>query len=132
MPSFSKNNISASICDSFELIRINFNFNIIHGHQIKSSIFGALICLLINKPFIFTVHGSYTYLSILNKFLVFFVFLLSKNISFVNYELFRQYPLLYRKIIINKYQIVFNGIEIPVNYNLIDIYSKYSIPYRKK
>jgi len=103
------------------------DIDIIHGHHIKA----MSIFLILNKKFkiksIYTVHGSYLFLSKSNAWLLKLIFRLSDKIIFVNKTLYDVLPKSYKDIIADKYEIILNGIEIDYKYKEIDIYHKFNI-----
>jgi len=103
------------------------DIDIIHGHHIKA----MSIFLILNKKFkiksIYTVHGSYLFLSKSNAWLLKLIFRLSDKIIFVNKTLYDVLPKSYKDIIADKYEIILNGIEIDYKYKEIDIYQKFNI-----
>jgi len=103
------------------------DIDIIHGHHIKA----MSIFLILNKKFkiksVYTVHGSYLFLSKSNAWLLKLIFRLSDKIIFVNKTLYDILPKSYKDIIKDKYEIILNGIEIDYEYKNIDIYHKFNI-----
>ncbi len=101
--------------------------DIIHGHHIKA----MAIFLFINSIFriesIYTVHGSYLFLSKSNSILLKFIFHFTDRVTFVNKMLYDVLPTSYKSLIINKYKIILNGVEIDYKYKKIDIYKKFNI-----
>ncbi|MCK4441555.1 MAG: glycosyltransferase, partial [Sulfurovaceae bacterium] len=101
--------------------------HIVHGHHIKA----MSIFLLLNKRLkiksIYTVHGSYLFLSRGNALLLKFIFKLSDKIIFVNKTLYSVLPKSYKDIIKDKYEIILNGVEVDYQYKKVDIYQKFNI-----
>lgn len=104
---------------------------VIHGHHVKS----AAIFLFFNMFFgfknIYTVHGSYLYLSKINKRLFNFVICNTNYIAFVNTTLYDQLPNKIKKKISDKYQIIFNGVEDQYEFEEIDVLKKYNLDKNK-
>jgi len=108
------------------------DIDIVHGHHIKA----MSLFLILNKRFkiksVYTVHGSYLFLSKSNAWLLKLIFRLSDKIIFVNKTLYDVLPKSYKDIIADKYEIILNGIEIDYKYKEIDIYKKFNIDKRDK
>ncbi|HHB93610.1 MAG TPA: glycosyltransferase [Campylobacterales bacterium] len=106
--------------------------NIVHGHHIKA----MSIFLLLNKRLkiksIYTVHGSYLFLSKSNALLLKFIFKSSDKIIFVNRTLYSVLPQSYKNIIKDKYEIILNGVEVDYKYKKVDIYQKFNIDIKDK
>jgi len=112
--------------------KVFFKSDILHGHHIKAMYIALLLNKFLNKKSIFTVHGSFLYLSKSNKKLLKYIFKNSNKIVFVNKFLYDILPKEYKKIIDNKYEIILNGIELNLKYKKIDVYTKYNISKNDK
>ena len=103
------------------------DIEIVHGHHIKS----MAIFLIFNSIFriksIYTVHGSYLFLSKSNSILLRFIFRFTDRVAFVNKILYDVLPISYKSIIRDKYKIILNGVEIDYRYKKIDICKKFNI-----
>jgi glycosyltransferase involved in cell wall biosynthesis len=73
------------------------------------------------------VHGSYLYLSSQNKKLLQYIFKKSDKVLFVNQYLYEVLPDDLKEIIVDKYQVVLNGVDTKFKYEKIDIYKKYNL-----
>ena len=102
-------------------------FNIVHGHHAKSMYIYLLINKFIKLKTIYTIHGSYKYLSSQNKRITNYIFREADHIVFVNKALFDAIPEKQKKIIGDKYSIILNGVDYKYDFRLIDVYNKYSI-----
>ena len=105
---------------------------IIHGHHVKSMSVFLIFNFMFKLKNIYTVHGSYLYLSRYNKFLFRFVMNNTDKIAFVNTVLYDQLPNKLKEKISDKYQIIFNGVESDYNYEKIDIFKKYNLDSHKQ
>jgi glycosyltransferase involved in cell wall biosynthesis len=101
--------------------------DILHGHHIKSSFVMILINCFLRKKVVFTMHGSYKYLSNLNKIFLVFIFKASDHVVFVNQCLYDELPVRIKYMLSNKYKVILNGVETKINYNLSDVLKKYKI-----
>jgi len=101
--------------------------DIIHGHHVKSMTLFLIINIFYRKKNIYTVHGSYLFLSKINAFLLKFIFRYSGRIIFVNKLLYDILPPNMKELIENKYEIILNGVEINYHYKKMDVYKKFNI-----
>jgi len=101
--------------------------DIAHGHHIKAMAIFLLFNLFFRKKSIYTVHGSYIFLSKTNALLLYFIFKYSDRVVFVNRRLYSVLPDRYKSIIKNRYEIILNGVELKYRYRKIDIYKKFNI-----
>lgn len=112
------------------LLSIKRDFDIVHGHHIKAmSIFLFLNSFLKLKS-IYTVHGSYLFLSRSNALLLKFIFRFTDRIIFVNQRLYNILPDSYKDIINGRYEVILNGVDINYRYKKIDIYNRFNIDRR--
>ena len=102
--------------------------DLVHGHHVKSGLLAAIISKVLLRKFIFTTHGAYPCLSTTNKILIFFVYLLSDWVVFVNDELYTLLPSLYKRFVKKKKSIILNGVRIEHGYSKVDVRKKYGIP----
>jgi glycosyltransferase involved in cell wall biosynthesis len=101
--------------------------NVIHGHHIKSTVMFILFNLVLKRKLVFTSHGSFSYLSRTNRFLLKIVYCFSDEVFFVNKYLFDILPINYKKVLKNKYKIILNGVELDICYTKKDMYTKYEL-----
>jgi|APSaa5957512535_1039671.scaffolds.fasta_scaffold113125_1 glycosyltransferase involved in cell wall biosynthesis len=104
-----------------------FNCDVIHGHHIKAMSIFILFNWVFCKKTIYTVHGSFSYLSNLNKKLLAYIFIRTNKIIFVNKYLYDILPDKLKYEIGSKYDIILNGIDLNIKYKNINIYNKYNI-----
>lgn len=104
---------------------------LIHGHHVKSMTVFLLFNMFFRFKNIYTVHGSYLYLSKINKRLFNFVIKNTNYIAFVNTTLYDQLPESIKKKIAKKYQIIFNGVEDNYEFEQIDVLRKYNLDRKK-
>ncbi len=102
-------------------------FDIAHGHHIKAMATFIPINFIFKIQSIYTVHGSYKFLSKTNAILLYYIFKHTDKIIFVNKMLYDVLPDKYKSIIQDKYEIILNGVELDYKYKKIDIYKKYNI-----
>jgi len=131
---YIKNNfkkISIELCSikQFKMKNLQsiFRADIVHGHHIKAMYLFIMFNFIFNKKTVYTVHGSYLYLSDQNKKLLKYIFDKSDKIVFVNQYLYDVLPDTMKKLIKNKYQVVLNGVDTAFKYDKIDIYEKYNL-----
>ncbi len=109
------------------IIKSSFSVHVVHGHHIKV----MFLFLIINKLLarcktIYTVHGSYLFLSKFNKILLRFIFIMSDKIVFVNKELYDVIPQNLKRTIDEKNIIILNGVELEYEFKKIDVLKKYN------
>ena len=104
---------------------------VIHGHHVKSMAIFLFFNMFFGFKNIYTVHGSYLYLSKINKRLFNFVICNTNYIAFVNTTLYDQLPNKIKKKISDKYQIIFNGVEDQYEFEEIDVLKKYNLDKNK-
>jgi len=100
---------------------------IIHGHHVKSMTVFLVLNFFYNYKNIYTVHGSYLYLSNINKILFNFVISNADFVVFVNTTLYDQLPSKIKNKITNKHQIIFNGVENEYIFENTDVFKKYKL-----
>src|SRR5699024_1647155 len=76
---------------------------------------------------VYTVHGSYLYLSKNNKNLLISIFRKADYVVFVNKFLYDVIPQDCKAILKNKYFIIFNGVDYNFSFRDIDVRKKYSL-----
>jgi glycosyltransferase involved in cell wall biosynthesis len=103
------------------------NETIIHGHHVKSMTVFLVLNFFYNYKNIYTVHGSYLYLSKINKTLFNFVISNTDFVAFVNTTLYDQLPTKIKNKIANNYQIIFNGVENEYLFKNTDVFKKYKL-----
>ena len=106
---------------------IKHTVDIVHGHHIKAMAFFLVMNFLLRKKSVYTVHGSYIFLSKINVKLLRFILKYSDKIIFVNKMLYDVLPLPMKDLIKDKYEIILNGVEINYSYKKIDVYKKFNI-----
>jgi len=110
-----------------KILKIDKTTKIVHGHHIKAMFLFLVLNFLFNKKNVYTVHGSYLFLSDTNKKLLKYIFQKTNHVIFVNKKLYDVLPEEIKKIIVDKYSIVLNGVEIGYKYKESDVYDKFSI-----
>ena len=110
----------------------SLDIDIVHGHHIKAMSIFLILNRKLKLKSIYTVHGSYLFLSKSNAILLKLIFRISDKIIFVNKMLYDVLPKSYKEIIRDKYEIILNGVEIDYRYRKIDIYKKYNIDKSNK
>jgi glycosyltransferase involved in cell wall biosynthesis len=80
-----------------------------------------------NKKTVFTVHGSYLFLSKVNTLLQNYILKKSDRIIFVNKMLYDMLPSKQKNVIDGKYDIFLNGVELNYDYEKSDVYKKYKL-----
>lgn len=106
--------------------------DLVHGHHIKIMAVYILLNYFFGKPIIYTVHGAYSQLSAMNKFLFSLICKHSDYIVFVNQFLVDELPNRLKLSIKKKSEVVLNGIDISPKYQKVDINQKYHIPFGYK
>jgi len=101
--------------------------DIVHGHQIKAMAFFLIINLFLRKKSVYTVHGSYLFLSKTNAVLLRYIFKEADSVVFVNKMLYDVLPLDMKRQIKGKYAVILNGVETDYNYTKTDVYKKYHV-----
>ncbi len=101
--------------------------HLVHGHHIKSMFIFLMINIFLKKKSVFTVHGSYLFLSVFNKRLISYIFKKTDKIIFVNKTLYDVLPNNLKKVIESKYEIFLNGVESNYKFEKTDVYSKFNI-----
>lgn len=119
---------------SFKKLMINIfslkrNFDIVHGHHAKSMFFFLLLNKILHMKTVYTIHGSYLYLSKKNKEITNYIFKKADHIVFVNKILFDVIPDEQKAIISDKYSIILNGVDYNYQFERIDVYQKYNISH---
>jgi len=109
------------------LFNIKKNIDIVHGHHVKSMFLFLLVNVILDKKTVYTVHGSYLFLSKINIFLLKYIFKKTNKVLFVNKKLHDVLPLDMKKSIEGKYEIILNGVELNYDYKKKDVYKKYNI-----
>lgn len=100
---------------------------IVHGHHIKAMALFLVVNVLLRKKSVYTVHGSYLFLSKTNALLLKYIFKCTDKIIFVNKALYDVLPLKIKELIKGKYEIILNGVEVNYKYANIDVYKKFGI-----
>lgn len=106
---------------------IKRSIDIVHGHHIKAMAIFLVTNIFLGKKSVYTVHGSYLFLSKLNATLLKFVFIYTDKIIFVNKMLYDVLPSTMKELIKEKHEIILNGVETDYNYVKTDIYEKFQI-----
>jgi glycosyltransferase involved in cell wall biosynthesis len=110
-----------------KIFEIKNTIDIVHGHHIKAMVLFLVTNILLRKKSIYTVHGSYLFLSKVNVALLKFIFKYSDKIIFVNKMLYDVLPSEMKEQIKDKYEIILNGVETDFNYVKTDVYKKFNI-----
>jgi len=110
-----------------KILKIDKSTKIVHGHHIKAMFAFLVINFLFNKKNVYTVHGSYLFLSDTNQKLLKYIFQKTNHVIFVNKKLYDVLPEEMKKIIVDKYSIVLNGVEVGYRYKESDVYKKFKI-----
>ena len=110
-----------------KIFQIKKTVDIVHGHQIKAMAFFLVTNIFLKKKSVYTVHGSFLFLSKANVSLLKFIFRYSDKIIFVNKMLYDVLPLNMKEQIKNKYHIILNGVETDFNYTNKDVYRQFNI-----
>jgi len=100
---------------------------IVHGHHIKAMALFMIFNFFLNKNTLYTLHGSYHFLSKTNQFLLRFIFKWADKIVFVNQVVYEDIPESIKVKISHKCDIILNGIENSYDYKKTDIYDKFNI-----
>ena len=106
---------------------IKKEIKIVHGHHIKAMALFLVANIILKKSTVYTVHGSYLFLSKSNALLLKLIFKLSNKIIFVNQMLYDVLPQDYKKAIVGKYEVILNGVETDYEYVKSDVYQKFNI-----
>jgi glycosyltransferase involved in cell wall biosynthesis len=126
----NREDFNTSLIELKELKKI-FSFKrketIIHGHHVKSMTVFLVLNFFYSYKNIYTVHGSYLYLSKINKILFNFVISNSDFVVFVNTTLYDQLPSKIKNKISKNYQIIFNGVENEYLFENTDVFKKYKL-----
>jgi len=126
---FKNLNISLVSIKQFSLKNLKqiVQSNILHGHHIKVMAILIFLNFIFNKQTVYTVHGSYLYLSEDNKKLLKYILKRVNKVIFVNKFLYDALPNELKDMIKNKYKIILNGVDIDFKYKKTDVYSKFNI-----
>lgn len=117
-----------TIRDLFSRIgEIKRGADIVHGHHIKAMTFFLMANLFLKKRSIYTVHGSYLFLSKVNAALLRYIFKKSDRVVFVNKMLYDVLPDDMKQLINGKYEIILNGVETNYSYVKRDVYKTYDV-----
>jgi len=120
-----------TIRDLFSRIgEIKRGADIVHGHHIKAMTFFLMANLFLKKRSIYTVHGSYLFLSKVNAALLRYIFKKSDRVVFVNKMLYDVLPDDMKQLINGKYEIILNGVETNYSYVKRDVYKTYDVDER--
>ena len=122
-------NISLVSIKQFSLknLKLIVQSNILHGHHIKVMAIFIFLNFIFNKQTVYTVHGSYLYLSEDNKKLLKYILKRVNKVIFVNKFLYDALPNELKDMIKNKYKIILNGVDIDFKYKKTDVCSKFNI-----
>jgi len=101
--------------------------DIVHGHHIKAMTFFLIANLFLKKKCVYTVHGSYLFLSKLNALLLRYIFKKSDRVVFVNKMLHDVLPSDMKRLVDHKHVIILNGVETNYRYVKRDVYKKYNV-----
>jgi glycosyltransferase involved in cell wall biosynthesis len=126
---FNKNSslINIDLKKAKNIFPLDSSIDIIHGHHIKAMVIFLVLNIFYKKKTVYTVHGSFLFLSKTNKVLLKFIFKYSDAIAFVNKKLYDVLPYDMKKLVNNKYEIILNGVETNYQYIKSDVYKKFNI-----
>jgi len=110
-----------------KIFKIKKTADIVHGHHIKAMAFFLIANIFLGKKSVYTVHGSYLFLSKTNAALLKFIFKYSDKIIFVNKLLYDVLPPDMKILLKDKYEIILNGVETDYDYMKSDVYKKFNI-----
>jgi len=110
-----------------KFFEIKNEVQIVHGHHIKAMALFLLSNVMLRKKTVYTVHGSYLFLSKTNAKLLKFIFKHTDKIIFVNKMLYDVIPDEMKSLITNKYEVILNGVETDYRYIKSDVYQKFNI-----
>ena len=133
----NKQNMNWSICirkygDLYNMIREFYYADIVHGHHVKSMFITILLNIFFRKPTVYTIHGSSKHLSKFNLFCFNFILRFTDRLVFVNKILYEELTLKQKDKIIDKYEVILNGVELNMNYIKHNVFKKYALPPNKK
>jgi len=106
---------------------IKKSVDIVHGHHVKAMALFLVVNIFLRKKSVYTVHGSYLFLSRINTALLNYIFRYADRIIFVNKMLYDVLPLDMKHLIRDKYEIILNGVETNYSYVKRDVYKKYNL-----
>jgi glycosyltransferase involved in cell wall biosynthesis len=110
-----------------DFFKIEEEVDVVHGHHIKAMALFLGSNLKAKRKSLYTVHGSYLFLSKINAMLLKFIFKASDKIIFVNQMLYDVLPQSYKDLIVGKYEVILNGVESNYDYKRSDVYEKFNI-----
>ena len=110
-----------SICirknsELYNVIREFYYADIVHGHHVKSMFITILLNIFFRKPTVYTIHCSSKHLSKFNLFCFNFILRFTDRLVFVNIILYEELTLKQKGKIIDKYEVILNGVELNMNY----------------
>ena len=125
----SQNSINLLSVKEFRnsLFKIDKEVEVVHGHHIKAMALFLISNVKAQRKSLYTVHGSYLFLSKINALLLKFIFKASDKIVFVNQMLYDVLPKEYKSTIEGKYEVILNGVETEYSYAKSDVYAKFNI-----
>lgn len=101
--------------------------DVVNGHHIKATFLFLIVNYFLRKKTVYTVHGSYSFLSAGNKILLRFILKHVNKVVFVNKNLHDVLPNDLKEILESKYKIILNGVDLAFKYEKEDMYLKYDI-----
>ena len=116
-----------SIGDLAKKIAAVNNADIVHGHHVKAMALFLFANLFLRKKSVYTVHGSYLFLSGTNAALLRYIFKHADRIVFVNKMLYDVLPDGMKRGIEGKYEIILNGVETDYRFTKTDLFEKFGI-----
>ena len=120
-------NYYVSLLEIKKIFNLSSDVKIVHGHHIKAMFIFLVLNSFFRKKSVYTVHGSYLFLSKSNTKLLKYIFIKSDKVIFVNKQLYDVLPMEMKKIIQNKHEIILNGVETDYNYVDSNVYNKFQI-----
>jgi len=110
-----------------QFFKLDKEVEVVHGHHIKAMALFLMSNVIAKRKAVYTVHGSYLFLSKVNARLLKFIFKASDKIIFVNQMLYDVLPKEYKSLIEGKYEVILNGVETDYIYVKSDVYEKFNI-----
>ena len=122
---------------TFELVSVSQVFrklvamrscDVIHCHHVKSGLVFLLFSWFFDCRFVYTWHGSFTFLSRLNRFGAGLILKFADRVIFVNQCLFDELPKRYREKCKGNTEIILNGVDMNFRHKQIDVMKDHKIP----
>jgi len=114
-------NTKKSIIDYIKKLykEIKYNrYDVVHAHTPHVGILAYFVCLFIlNKrktPKLFSIHYSFNHIKLRNKLMLIPIFITFDSIVFCSKASFNSFPSLYKKLVENKYKLIYNGVNTEI------------------